>query len=62
MTKKNVNKGVLVKGEKKKPTKSQKKNKGDLVRGEGIEKWERCKAKAQQQLIELAICNSQPQF
>jgi hypothetical protein len=44
-------------GEKKKFTKSPKKNKGDLVRGERIEQWERCKAKAQQQLIELAICN-----
>ncbi len=49
-----------MKGEDKEPTKSskKKKNKGDLVRGEIIEKWEQCKAKAQQQLIELAICNS----
>jgi len=47
-----------VKGGKKNSQTHQKKNKGDLVRGERIEKWERCKAKAHQQLIELAICNS----
>jgi hypothetical protein len=42
----------------KKTHKLTKKNKGDLVRGEKIEKWERCKAKAHQQSIELAIWNS----
>jgi hypothetical protein len=41
----------------KKTHKVTKKNKGDLVKCEGIEKWERCKAKDQQQLIELAICS-----